>query len=191
MKLILGSSSKYRQQVLREAGIVFEVMKPEIDEKAIRFADPDQLVLAVANAKADALLAKIKEPAILITSDQVVLCEGKIREKAESREEAERFLKSYITHPLEVANGIVVVNTATGKRVQTVHRESISYDAGFAEVIPELLEAPDTMHCAGAIMTEHPLARKHIAMMTGTQAGFMGMPLDVVRGLIKNVEEVC
>jgi septum formation protein len=188
MKIILGSSSVYRQQVLKDAGIGFEVMKPGIDEKAIRFDDPEKLVLAIANAKADALVEKVNEPAILIASDQVVLCEGKIREKPESREEAERFLRSYIEHPLEVANGIVVVNTTTGKRAQTINRQSMSFKPSFAEAIPALLDVPDTMYCAGAIMTEHPLAAAHVLSMTGGLDGFMGMPLTVVQGLMKEVE---
>ena len=38
----------------------------------------------IANAKADALLSKVTEPSILITSDQVIVCNGVIREKPES-----------------------------------------------------------------------------------------------------------
>ncbi len=188
MKIILGSSSRYRQQVLREAGIEFEVMKPNIDEKAIRFGEPEKLVLAIANAKADALLEKVNEPAILITSDQVVLCEGKIREKPLDKQQAEEFLRSYAAHPVEVVNGIVVANTATGRRVQGINRQTATYKPSFETVIADLLKTEDVMHCAGALQTEHPLAMMHIDHMTGGQDGFMGMPLEVVKRLMREVE---
>lgn len=34
-QLILGSSSKYRQQIMRKHGFDFIVMKPDIDERAV------------------------------------------------------------------------------------------------------------------------------------------------------------
>ncbi|CAI7902370.1 unnamed protein product [Closterium sp. NIES-54] len=82
-QIILGSSSQSRQQVLREIGVPFEIMKPGIDEEAIRSADPHELVSLLSRAKADALLAKLKAegrtfletadvPTLLITADQAV-----------------------------------------------------------------------------------------------------------------------
>ena len=49
-----------------------------------RDPNPKQLTLKIARAKAEALLEKVKQPAILITSDQVIVCAGEIREKPES-----------------------------------------------------------------------------------------------------------
>ena len=93
MKIILGSKSKGRKRMLEEMGIEFEVMVADINEKAIRFDDPKELVLALARAKAEVLKQKIPEPTILITSDQVVVWEGKIREKPENEKEARFFAR--------------------------------------------------------------------------------------------------
>ena len=92
MKLILGSSSQFRRAVMDELGFEYEVMAPEIDEKAIRIDDPDALVLAIAHAKADALVGAVEGEALIITSDQVVVWNGQIREKPQDREEAKRFI---------------------------------------------------------------------------------------------------
>ena len=73
MKIILGSQSKNRQKILRESGFVFDIMPSNIDEKAVRLHDPKDLVLTLARAKAEALLPKIKEPVLLITSDFVTI----------------------------------------------------------------------------------------------------------------------
>lgn len=72
------------------------------------------MVLLIAHAKAAALLPKIASPSILICSDQVIRCNGEVREKPENEEEARRFLKSYREHPAECINGVVVYNTGTG-----------------------------------------------------------------------------
>jgi predicted house-cleaning NTP pyrophosphatase (Maf/HAM1 superfamily) len=56
-------------------------MHSDIDEKKIRHKDPRKLALAIAYAKADSLLPQITEPAVLITTDQAVVCNNKIIEK--------------------------------------------------------------------------------------------------------------
>lgn len=72
------------------------------------------MVFLIARAKAAALLPQVKEPSVLICSDQVIRCNGEVREKPVDEEEARRFLKSYRTYPAECINGVVVYNTETG-----------------------------------------------------------------------------
>jgi len=59
--VVLGSSSKWRLAVVSEnMGIeVAQCVKPDVDEKAIRHPDPSTLVLLLAEAKADAVLARL------------------------------------------------------------------------------------------------------------------------------------
>ncbi|GMN35563.1 hypothetical protein TIFTF001_005374 [Ficus carica] len=77
-KIILGSSSKARRKILAEMGYDFTIMTADIDEKGIRKEKPEELVMALAEAKADAILSKLRtfddqkkddEPTILIAAD--------------------------------------------------------------------------------------------------------------------------
>ena len=113
MHIILGSQSFGRKQMLHEMGIFFETIAPYIDEKSIRSDDPEELTLLLARAKAEALLPQIANPALLITSDQVTLCAGEIREKPESLDQARIFLRSYSRYPAETVTSVVVTNTQT------------------------------------------------------------------------------
>ena len=98
MKIILGSQSKNRKKILESMGFDFEVMAAGIDEKAIRDPDPQKLVLLLANTKADSIIPKITEDAILITSDQVVVWNKQIREKPENSEQAREYLNIFATY---------------------------------------------------------------------------------------------
>ncbi|RYQ95221.1 hypothetical protein Ahy_B08g090283 [Arachis hypogaea] len=51
IKIILGSSSKARRQILAEMGYEFTIMTADIDEKSIRKEKPEDLVMALAEAK--------------------------------------------------------------------------------------------------------------------------------------------
>ncbi|ONM26893.1 Maf-like protein CV_0124 [Zea mays] len=77
-KLILGSSSVARKHILEEMGLEFQVMTADIDEKSIRRENPDDLVMVLAEAKADAIMSRLNiddyqkegsQPTLLITSD--------------------------------------------------------------------------------------------------------------------------
>jgi septum formation protein len=84
------------------------------------------MTVMIAKAKAAVLLPKITTPSILICSDQVIRCNGEIREKPESEAQARQFLETYRTYPPECINGVVVYNTATGTVLFTSSSSSSS-----------------------------------------------------------------
>ncbi|GJN25397.1 hypothetical protein PR202_gb13219 [Eleusine coracana subsp. coracana] len=58
VQLILGSSSVARKHILEEMGLEFQVMTADIDEKAIRRENPDDLVMVLAEAKVSVFLCQ-------------------------------------------------------------------------------------------------------------------------------------
>lgn len=186
MRLILGSSSQFRRAVMDELGFEYEVMAPEIDEKAIRIDDPDALVLAIAHAKADALVRAVAsdDEALIITSDQVVVWNGEIREKPRDREEAKRFIMSYGEHPAVIINGLVVTHVPSGKRVESVSAMHVWYMPIPELAAEEILDTSDVMFCAGGLQTEHPLFRHFMFHTDGTNDHAMGLPKDELLQLL-------
>jgi len=188
MKIILGSSSKWRKKVLSEMGYNFEVMLPGIDEKAIRLDDPTKLTQALAEAKAKALKERIKEPCILITADQVVVWNGQIREKPESQEQAKEFLRSYTEYPPATYSSVMVTNTVTGKSVKGTDIAAAHFDPIPDEVIEQLSRDPDILNSAGAFVTEHPLLDPYLKKFEGTKDSVMGLPKALTQKLIELVQ---
>jgi septum formation protein len=74
-RLILGSSSRYRRELLERLRIPFEVMKPSVDETAIVGESPQHTALRLAKEKAAAIAAG-SAAALVIGSDQVASCDG-------------------------------------------------------------------------------------------------------------------
>jgi septum formation protein len=69
-KLILGSTSPYRRELLERLRIPFEVAAPDVDETPQPFETPKQLACRLAMAKARAVAVQF--PAcVVIGSDQV------------------------------------------------------------------------------------------------------------------------
>jgi len=187
MKIILGSHSPRRRKILEEMGYKFEVMSPNIDEKAIRFDDPKKLTLTLAKAKAEALKTKIFEPSILITSDLVVVWEGKILEKPENEKELREFLQGYNLHPAETIGAIVVTNTKTGKQVEAIDTAKVHFNPFSEEDIQEIIKDGKAFDFAGGFYVEGDLWAKHINKIEGTKYSALGLSKNLVEKLISEV----
>ncbi|MBP0596843.1 septum formation protein Maf [Herbaspirillum sp. LeCh32-8] len=74
-RLILGSSSAYRKELLSRLGLPFETMIPDIDETPLPGETPDATALRLAREKAAAVAAKAGA-ALVIGSDQVATLDG-------------------------------------------------------------------------------------------------------------------
>ena len=91
--LILASGSSVRARLMSQAGLVFEVVKPRIDEDMVRDAllaegaSPRDLADALAELKALRVSEKHPE-ALVIGCDQILDLAGKILSKPASLEEA-------------------------------------------------------------------------------------------------------
>jgi septum formation protein len=184
MHIILGSQSQGRRELLSAMGYTFTIMPADIDERAIRFEDPGALTLALAHAKADALLPRIHKPALLITSDQVVVWQGKIREKPAHAEEAQAFLRGYAEGPAETVTAVVVTHTATGVRQQGVDRATVWFRRIPEGVIAQVIARGEVFAHAGGFSITDPLLEAYIERMEGTAESVIGLPTALTRRLI-------
>ena len=73
--VVLGSSSRYRRELLARLHIPFEVVAPEVDETARHAESPPELALRLALAKARAVASRLPS-AVVIGSDQVADLDG-------------------------------------------------------------------------------------------------------------------
>ena len=162
-------------------------MDPNIDEKSIRHKDPKKLVLAIARAKASALLPKIKKPSILITADQVVLCNKKILEKPKNKHEAKKFLHMYAKYPAKTITAIVATNTTNKKQKSGVGIATIWFHPLPETVIKKLLKQECVLTCAGGFSIEGAILKKYILKIDGAKDSITGLPIKLTERLIARV----
>ncbi|KAM1021515.1 hypothetical protein ACFX13_043329 [Malus domestica] len=226
-KIILGSASIARRKILAEMGYEFTVVTADIDEKSIRTEKPEELVLVLAKAKADAIISKLQsinkqekdteptiviaadtlteksqaeaisqklpvgdyikdaKPTLLVTSDQVVVYEGVIREKPSSKEEARQFLKDYSGGHAATVGSVHVTNLKTGFSKGEWDRVEIYFHKIPDEVIEKLIEEGIVLKVAGGLIIEHPLILPYVKEVVGTTDSVMGLPIDLTRTLLK------
>jgi septum formation protein len=192
MKLVLGSSSIFRQSILKNHGFVFDTASPDIDEKNLglvhrRNNDAEKLTLELAHKKADELQEKVGE-AFLVCSDQVIVHEGKIREKPETEEQCREYLRSYANSPGISVTAVVVVNTKTKQRVGAVDVAKQYFETIPEHIIESAIKEGKVMKSAGGFMIENPLFQPYLRERIGDATSIMGLPVQLMKELIKQVE---
>ena len=88
-RLALASASPTRRRLLEAAGLPFETVAADVDERAVEaasdFASPEMLAAALARAKA---LSAKAPGALVIGADQVLSLDGRVFHKSATREAA-------------------------------------------------------------------------------------------------------
>src|SRR3546814_663005 len=108
--LALASASRFRQQLLRPAGIAFRVAEPQIDERAVEAAlegsevTPEDVAGILAEAKARSV-SETEGDAWVIGCDQTLSLGERIFHKPKDMEDARRHLLALSgqTHQLNSA----------------------------------------------------------------------------------------
>ncbi|NDE17164.1 septum formation protein Maf [bacterium] len=90
-RLVLASTSPFRAQILRAAGVQFDAVASGVDEKAIVMDDPARTAMARAEAKAIDVSGKNRD-AVVIGADQTLSLGGRTFTKAVDINDARRRL---------------------------------------------------------------------------------------------------
>lgn len=187
MKIILGSQSHGRKKILEKLGYEPIIMPADIDEKKIRFDNPVRLTLELARAKAERLLTQIRESVLLITADQVVVCNGKILEKPVNEKEAKSFLKNYAVYPAETVTSVFCANTATGAKEEGTDIAKIWFRPIPENIIDLYIKTRDPFLHSGGFDHEHPMLSPYVERIDGEPESITGMPLSLTKKLIETI----
>lgn len=156
--LILASTSKYRRELLSRLQFPFETIAPEVDETPLPGEAPRGLALRLGVAKAQAVAAGLRaagrQDGLIIGSDQVAHCAGRVMDKPGSHARAVEQLRFMRGKETWFDTALALVNAATD-RVQSeiVSIRVVLRDLSDAE-IEGYLRKEQPFDCAGSAKSE-------------------------------------
>ena len=115
-RLILGSQSPRRKELLQLAGYTFEVRPSSAEEIIEDGMSPEEAVIHLSRLKAEAI--SISEEEVLVTSDTVVVLDGNILGKPEDVSEAKAYLSGLSGQTHQVYTGVCIRSI---NKCQTFH----------------------------------------------------------------------
>ena len=151
--LVLGSTSRYRRELLGRLDIPFEVAAPEVDETPLFGERPDTLALRLALAKARAV-AVLYPQAVVIGSDQVAELAGRPLGKPGSHARATEQLRQMRGQLVIFQTAVSVVCLETGFEQSRLAAVRVTFRDLTDQEIENYLLAEQPYDCAGSAKSE-------------------------------------
>src|SRR3569623_1841901 len=153
MRIVLGSSSPYRRELLSRLRLPFEIGLPEADETPRAIETPRELALRLAVEKARAVARKNPDAAV-IGSDQVADLEGEPLGKPGTHDRAVRQLRRMSGKVVVFQTAVAVVCEATGFEQVALAPVRVTFRKLGDEEIENYLQAEKPYDCAGSARSE-------------------------------------
>ena len=194
-KLILGSSSPRRIELIERLGLEFTSFSPDIEEVVEERLPPDELVKELALMKAKAVIkakkASFKGDTVLLTADTVVVLDGEVIGKPKNKEEARKVLENLSSKTHHVYTGLCYVYQKASSSDLLFDKESVKTEVCFKKL--------DRREIESYILTDEPYDKAGayaiqgnssymVKRIQGSYTNVMGLPLAEVSDKFKELE---
>ncbi len=175
-KLILGSTSPYRRELLQRLRLPFEVVSPQVDEIPQADESPRDLACRLALAKAQAVAA-LHPHAVVIGSDQVADLAGEPLGKPGTHARATEQLTRMRGQTVVFQTAVAVVCADTGFAQVDLAQVSVKFrNLSDAEIEAYLL-AETPYDCAGSAKSEGLGIALLDSIVSDDPTALVGLPL--------------
>ncbi len=152
-RLVLGSTSPFRRELLDRLGVPFEAAAPEIDESPLSGESPEALVLRLARAKAEAV-AMAYPDALIIGSDQVACIGERILGKPGDHAHAVRQLEEASGKRVAFFTGLCLFNVRKNRLRLVCEPFYVHFRTLSRVQIERYLDREQPYDCAGSFRSE-------------------------------------
>ena len=188
-RLILASKSASRRAMLDAAGVAYEAVPADIDERAVEAglagAAPGEVAEALSVAKA-AAVAALHPGALVLGSDSLVVCAGRRFDKPRTIDEAAEHLRFFAGKVMELHSAAALVKDGgchwSHASIARLNVRDLSDDF-IAHYLT--LEWPAISHTVGAFRIEGPGVQL-FERIEGDQFTVLGMPLLPLLGALRD-----
>lgn len=174
-KLVLGSSSPYRKELLERLGVPFECVSADIDESRHEGETPEALCVRLAREKALKVKSMVGD-AIVIGSDQVAVLGERILGKPHTRERAIEQLSSMQGQTVYFLTALCIIGEK-GEIFETMVPTIVTMKKLSVKTIENYLDREQPFNCAGTAKIE----KLGIALMKEVRStdptALIGLPL--------------
>jgi septum formation protein len=183
-RLVLGSKSPRRSQLMSEAGLDFDICTEDTDESFSESMPVLEVAEMLAIRKSNAILSKINHDQILITADSVVILDDVIYNKPAGYDEAKSMLSKLCGRMHKVATGVCVATTTktvSFTEVTHVHLSPMSDDE-----LDYYISKYEPYDKAGSYGIQDWIGLCKISRIEGSYTNVMGLPTHTLYHVLKD-----
>jgi septum formation protein len=184
--LVLGSGSPRRRDLLRGAGVAFEVRPADLDERARPGEPPAALAARLAREKATAVARAVGPvpPRLVLGADTIVVLGDDVLGKPADPDDAVRLLARLVGRTHRVLTAVaVIVSAGLATRERLVESRVTMRPAGLDE-IRAYVATGEPLDKAGAYAAQGA-GRRFIERIEGSESNVIGLPLAETLALLR------
>lgn len=175
-RIILASSSPFRQQLLARLQLDFECLSPDVDESTLPGESAVSYVRRLAESKADKI-ARQFPAAVVIGSDQCALLDGRILGKPGNHAAALQQLRDAQGNTVVFHTAVCVLRLDRDFRAV----EEVPFEVEFRQLddrqLEHYLQVEQPYQCAGSFKSEGYGACLFRSMRGDDPSALIGLPL--------------
>lgn len=175
-KIVLGSASPRRQELLRGINLNFEVIPMDVEESYPPYLTGVEIPMYLAEKKADAYKSMLDDELMVITADTIVFLDGKVLGKPDDKADAFKMLQRLSGKTHQVITGVCI---STNLRRRTFHTIS---EVKFARLndseIEYYLEYYAPYDKAGSYGVQEWIGFIAVENINGSYFNVMGLPIQ-------------
>lgn len=186
-RVVLASASPRRRELLGALGLDVEIRPADLDETPRPRESPRDLVIRLAQEKADAVVGRGE---LAIAADTIVVIDGEILGKPIDPADACRALARIAGRVHEVWTGVALVELAGdgGRRtVADADRTLVRMASLTSEEIAEYVATGEPLDKAGSYAIQG-VGALHVEAIDGNYSNVVGLPLPLVRRLFARLD---
>ena len=175
-KIVLGSASPRRQELLKLLAVDFEIRLSNADEQFNEKLPPEQIAKFLAIQKSEALKNTIIKNEILITADTIVAKEGRILNKPNNEKEAFEMLTFLSNDGHQVITGVCI--SSTEKSISFSVNTKVFFKKLSSEEISFYIKNYKPFDKAGAYGIQEWIGLIGIEEIQGSYFNVVGLPMQ-------------
>lgn len=183
-KILLGSQSPRRKEILLYFHLPFEIKAPDFDESSIAYqGNPEQLACKIAEGKGSSLASQFPNSTI-ITADTIVSYEKHVFFKPSDENEAFQMLKALSGKTHQV---LTAVSVRLKKECYTnFGRTFVTFNHLTDKQIKQYLQTEEGKDKAGSYGGQEK-GSLLIHSIDGSYDNMVGLPVNVLNGLLNQI----
>ena len=181
--ILLASGSPRRRELLKQLAVTFKVAAADIDESIVAGETPKEYVVRLAREKALAGFEQNGGLMPALGSDTIVLLDGQILGKPESRAEAESMLQSLSGQTHHVYSAVALA-LKPDNVLDTLNITAVTFGKMPVQWIKQYCQSDEPMDKAGAYAVQGGTGQ-YIRRIEGSYSGVMGLPLFETAELLR------
>lgn len=175
-RIVLGSASPRRQELLKGINIPFDVITKEVDESYPISMSGVDIPMFIAEKKANAFHDMMTDDLLLITADTIVLLDGVVMGKPVNQEDARKMLQRLSGKTHQVITGVCITSSLRRRTFHTI--SEVRFARLNEEEIAYYLQAYAPYDKAGAYGIQEWIGFIGVEQITGSYFNVVGLPIQ-------------